>query len=446
MKKRSRICLISLGCSKNLVDSEHMLGLLRAQGCEIVSDCGAAEVAVVNTCGFIQSAVEEAVSTLTEMIRLKKRGKIQRLFVTGCMVQRYGAKLKREMPEVDGWLGTGEYLRIGSLVSGEKEASKRAFYVGRPTYLADHTVPRIRSTPFYTGYIKIAEGCSHKCSYCIIPNLRGAFRSRDPASILSEANRMAAEGVRELNLVAQDTTHYGKDLRPPTSLVSLLEGLLRVEGISWIRILYSHPQNISEGLLDLIDSNDKICPYLDIPFQHVNGEILKAMGRGRSLETPYELIERIRARKKNIALRTTLMVGFPGESEAMFQELLDFVRQVAFERLGVFTYSPEKGTRAARMAPDVTLKVAERRRNAIMRQQAKISERIHRRFVGQVTQVLIEGVSRETDLLLTGRTATMAPEVDGQVLINKGTGPVGQIMPVRITEAYAYDLIGEILE
>jgi ribosomal protein S12 methylthiotransferase len=423
-----------------------MLGLLKAQGHEIVSDCGEAEAAVVNTCGFIQSAVEEALLTLTEMIRLKNKGKIQRLFVTGCMVQRYGAKLKREMPEVDGWLGTGEYQRIGSLLSGEGDPSGAVFHVGRPSYLADHTVPRLRSTPFYTGYIKIAEGCSHKCSYCIIPNLRGPFRSREPASILTEANRMAAEGVRELNLVAQDTTYYGKDLNPPTSLEYLLEGLLRVEGISWIRILYSHPQNISERLLDLIDSDDRICPYLDIPFQHVNGGLLKAMGRGRSRETPYELIDRIRARGRNIAVRTTLMVGFPGETEAMFQELLDFVKRVRFERLGVFTYSPEKGTRAARMASDVTLKVAKKRRDAIMRQQAKISKGIHRRLVGQVTQVLIEGVSCETDLLLTGRTATMAPEVDGQVLINKGTGPVGQIVPVRITEAHAYDLVGEILE
>jgi len=422
-----------------------MLGLLRDQGHEVVSDCEEAEVAVVNTCGFIQPAVEEAVSTLTELIRLKKGGKIQKLFVTGCMVQRYGAKLKRELPEVDGWLGTGEYLRIGALVSGERPYSTH-FYVGRPVCLADHTVPRIRSTPFYTGYIKIAEGCSHKCSYCIIPALRGAYRSRDPASILTEAKLMASEGVRELNLVAQDTTHYGKDLNPQTSLESLIDGLLRVEGISWIRILYSHPQNISEALLDLMEANDKICPYLDIPFQHVNGALLKAMGRGRSRESPYELIDRIRARAKNIALRTTLMVGFPGETEAMFQELLDFVKYASFERLGVFTYSPEKGTRAARLASDVTRKVAERRRDAIMKQQAKISERMQRRLVGQVIPVLIEGVSRETDLLLVGRTATMAPEVDGQVLINKGSGSIGQIMPVRITEAHAYDLVGEILE
>ncbi len=446
MKKRLRICLISLGCSKNLVDSEHMLGLLKAQGHDIVSDCENTEVVVVNTCGFIQSAVEEALLTLTEMIRLKQKGKIRRLFVTGCMVQRYGAKLKREMPEVDGWLGTGEFQRIGSILSVEGGPSGAIFHVGRPVYLADHTVPRVRSTPFYTGYIKIAEGCSHKCSYCIIPNLRGPFRSRDPASIVKEAKRMAKEGVRELNLVAQDTTHYGKDLRPPTSLESLLERLLRVEGISWIRILYSHPQNISEGLLDLIDFNDRICPYLDIPFQHVNGSLLRAMGRSGSRETPYELIDRIRARQRGIALRTTLMVGFPGETEEMFQELLDFVKRVGFERLGVFTYSPEKGTRAARLISDVTSKTAEKRRNAIMREQAKISKRIHRGLIGQVTQVLIEGVSCETDLLLTGRTATMAPEVDGQVLINRGTGPVGQIVPVRVTEAHAYDLVGEILE
>jgi ribosomal protein S12 methylthiotransferase len=257
---------------------------------------------------------------------------------------------------------------------------------------------------------------------------------------------MAKEGVRELNLVAQDTTHYGKDLSPPTSLESLLERLLRVEGISWFRILYSHPQNISEGLLDLIDFNGRICPYLDIPFQHVNGSLLRAMGRSGSRETPYELIDRIRARQRGIALRTTLMVGFPGETEAMFQELLDFVKRVGFERLGVFTYSPEKGTRAARLISDVTSKTAAKRRNAVMREQAKISKRIHRGLIGQVTQVLIEGVSCETDLLLTGRTATMAPEVDGQVLINRGTAPVGRIVPVRVTEAHAYDLVGEILE
>ena len=436
--------MISLGCAKNLVDSENMLGLLAEQDFSLVPTLEEAEIAIVNTCGFIQSAVEESIDTILEVAAHKKPGNLERLVVVGCFVQRYGYQLRKEMPEVDGWLGTGELSKIVNILAKETGPSP-PFFINRPTFLADYTVPRVRATPFYSAYLKIAEGCSHRCSYCTIPRLRGPFRSRDLASLIIEAEHMIGSGVREINLIAQDTTMYGRDLGQDICLEDLMERLLQISGVEWIRMLYGHPLRISDRLLALMNEEEIICPYLDIPFQHVNETILKAMGRHYRGESPLQCIERIRSKTRRVSLRTTLIVGFPGETDEIFDELYHFVETAQFDQLGVFMFSPEKGTPAARLKGGVDRDVALKRVEAIMDLQAEISLRKNQGMIGHVEPVLIEGVSPETDLLLKGRMATMAPEVDSQVLINKGQGNVGEIVPVLIKEAHPYDLIGEIL-
>jgi len=442
---KDKVFLISLGCSKNLVDSEHMLGLLHSRGFELAPTIEDAGIVVVNTCGFIQGAVEEAIDTILEMADHKREGNLKKLLVTGCLVQRYGYKLRKEIPEVDGWLGTGEIYRIADTIEDECQGESIQFFLGRPGYLADHSVPRIQTTPFYTAYLRIAEGCSHRCSYCTIPALRGPFRSREPGSLILEAERLVSGGVKELNLIAQDTTLYGKDLERDICLEDLLEGLLDIRGVKWIRLLYCHPNAVSDRLLKLIDSEEVICPYLDLPMQHVNQEVLRAMERESGGESPRELLERIRSKRRRISIRTTFMVGFPGETEKIFRELCDFVRAAQFDHLGAFVFSGEEGTRATRLETTVDLGEAEMRLGELMGIQEGVSKKINQRIVGNTLPVLIEGTSPETDLLLTGRTATMAPEVDSQVLINKGEGVAGDMVPVLITEAHAYDLVGEIV-
>ena len=441
---KKKIFLISLGCAKNLVDSENVLGLLEANDFPIVSSLEDAEVAIVNTCGFIRSAVEESIDTILEVLKRKERGKLEGLYVMGCFVQRYGYKLRKEIPEVDGWLGTGEIHRVVDILEGGAKRSS-SFLISRPTYLADHTVARLQTTPFYSAYLKIAEGCSHKCSYCTISRLRGPFRSRRLESLMVEAEKMVSRGVKEMNLIAQDTTMYGRDLEGDVHLEDLLERLVQIPGLHWIRILYSHPHRISDRLLELINGQEKICSYLDIPLQHIHKEILKGMGRASDGDNPWQLIERVRAKIHQVSLRTTIMVGFPGETDAIFDELYDFVRRAEFDHLGAFIFSPEEGTPAARWVGVVEKAVAEERLDAIMSLQAEISGRKNERMVGHTLEVLVEGVSPEADMLLKGRTAGMAPDVDGQVLINKGKGRVGEIVPVCVIKARVYDLVGEIV-
>ena len=439
----NRVFFISLGCAKNLVDSEHMLGLLSTGGYEIAQEIEDAAIAVINTCAFIQDAVEETIDAILEMADLRKQGKLNRLIVAGCFVQRYGYRLRDEIPEVDGWLGTGDVNRVVDVIKEEGEESS-SFYISRPDYLADHSTPRVQSTPFFSAYLKIAEGCSHRCTYCIIPKLRGRLRSRKPESLIVEAEQMVDLGVKEINLIAQDPTLYGTDLNRNICLEDLLELLAGINGIHWIRLLYCHPAGITDRLLELLESEPTICPYLDLPFQHVDKSILKAMDRGLRQETPWELLDRIRSRNFSISLRTTLMVGFPGETQQMYQKLYDFVKTARFEHLGVFVFSPEKGTPAARFEGAVPRELALERQAALMALQSEISETLNQRLVGQIVPVLIEGPSPETELLLKGRTAAMAPEVDTRVLINNGEGIIGEIMPVLIREAHPYDIIGEI--
>jgi ribosomal protein S12 methylthiotransferase len=441
----TKVFFISLGCAKNLVDSELMIGLIRNNGYDITDDPSDAEIAIVNTCAFIRPAIEESIDTILELARLRQDGSLRRLLVAGCFVQRYGKKLIREIPEVDGWLGTGQIHKVMELMKPIK-GKNPIMLIDRPLFLADHSFPRAQTTPFYSSYLKIAEGCSHRCSYCIIPALRGPYRSRTIASLLIEAKALVEHGTIELNLVAQDTTSYGHDLDPPGTLEDLLESLLAIKGLKWLRILYAHPQYITDRLLDLLDTEEVLCPYLDVPIQHVNQEILRGMRRPSANGSIYQLIERIRCKSRRIALRTTLLVGYPGETEEQFRELCRFVREVKFERLGVFPFSPEKGTQAARIKPMTPQKVVNRRLRELMEIQAEISKECNQRLIGTTLPVLVEGLCRETDLLLTGRTAAMAPDVDGRVLINQGSGIVGEIVPVQITETHAYDLVGKIWE
>jgi len=366
--------MISLGCAKNLVDSEHMLGILRSEGFRLTPDMADAEVAVINTCGFLESAVEEAIDTILETARLKKKGRLKRLVVAGCLVQRYGYKLAEEIPEVDGWIGTGEIARIAEILRPDSKGPA-PFLISRPTFLAGDHFPRVQTTPFHTAYLKIAEGCSHRCTYCIIPKLRGPFRSRPMPSLIREAKRLAERGVREVNLIAQDTSLYGEDLYGEPRLVQLLESLAGIKEIAWIRLLYLHPNRVSESLLDLMDREEAICPYLDIPLQHVNPTLLRAMGRDPGTETAEELIERVRRRKRDISIRTTLMVGFPGETEAMFEQLCAFVRSAQLDHVGVFTFSAEAGAHAARLKPAVDRDTAQKRLEKIMALQAEVSRR-----------------------------------------------------------------------
>jgi ribosomal protein S12 methylthiotransferase len=442
---RRRLYLISLGCAKNLVDSEHILGLLSRAHYRVVEKIEEADLAVVSTCAFIQAAVEESIDTILEVSREKGKGRLKGLFVVGCLVQRYGYKLRRELPEVDGWLGTGEMGRIADLLQKWEKSPTPFLHIGAPGFLADPSVPRLGTAPFYSSYIKIAEGCSHRCAYCTIPRLRGSLRSRSLDSILQEAAELVGRGVKEINLVAQDTTSYGCDLDSGVRLEDLLEALAgRFKSVAWIRVLYAHPKRVSNALLDLLAEGDPLCPYLDVPLQHVNKRILGAMGRPSGREPPRRLVERIRERVPTIALRTTLMVGFPGETEKIFRELYDFVEWAKFDHLGAFVFSPEGGTPAARFKGAVERQVAEKRRTAILKLQQSVLQKKNQTFVGKTLPVLVEGPSGETPLLLTGRTQTMAPEVDGRVLIRKGEATIGEIKKVRIRKALAHDLVGEI--
>ena len=399
MTENKSLFLISLGCPKNRVDSEHMLGILRREGYEPVTEIGEARCVVINTCGFLEEAAREAIDVILDAARLKERGRLKRLVVTGCFVQRYGYKLRKEMPEVDGWLGTGEFHRIGDVLNGP-DREPVPMLIGRPDFPADHHLPKIQSTPFYTAYLRIAEGCANRCSYCLIPKLRGPFRSRAMDALFSEASEMAAHGVKEINLVAQDISRYGEDIYGKGCIEDLLAGLCGIKGIEWIRLLYFHPDRLTESVLDFMDDHEQIVPYLDLPFQHSHRLILSAMGRDSGRITPGDLMAMIRNRKRRIHVRTSLMVGFPGETDEMFGDLCDFVETAQLDNLGVFAFSPEKGTAAARLSDQVDGKIALKRKARLMKLQARISKKLNREKVGRVLPVLVEGESSETELLL----------------------------------------------
>jgi len=441
-----RVHLVSLGCPKNRIDSEVMVGKLQAGAYELVPDPADADVIVVNTCSFIQPATEESIDTVLEMARFKESGSCKKLVVTGCMVQRYGRTLEGELPEVDYFLGTGEYHRITDVLRARDGEAPRS-HVDVPMYIHDELAPRVNSWTRASAYLKISEGCNHTCTFCIIPTLRGKLRSRTIDSLVVEASRLAEQGVVELNLVSQDSTAYGRDLRDGTGLGTLLQRLSEIEKIRWIRLHYAYPHGLPDGLLDQLADNPKVCKYLDIPLQHASGRILKAMKRGVTRAGQERILDRVRERIPDIAVRTTFIVGFPGETDADFAELCDFVRAQRFDHVGVFTFFQESGVPASELADQVPDEVKQARQAELMALQADLSrERLHA-LIGQVRPVLIEGVAEESELLLKGRLEIQAPDVDGQVYITSAPPgvEVGQIRDVMFSQIGDYDLVGEIV-
>jgi ribosomal protein S12 methylthiotransferase len=434
--------LISLGCAKNLVDSESMVTGLLEMGYQMTRSLDEAEVILINTCGFLESAVQEAVNTILETAEHKNSGNCRTLVVAGCMVQRYGKKLLDQLPEVDLFIGTSHYHELETILASSLAGNHRKLWIGRPLHVPEGVPARKRSTGPHTAYLKIAEGCGNSCSFCLIPHLRGPLRSRTESDILAEAAALGSDGVKEINLIAQDTTAYGLDRGDRDAFPRLLKSLDKVPGIEWIRILYAYPDRITEMLLETMALSSKIVPYLDIPIQHCVPQILEDMGRPP--KNPEETIAKIRSIVPRIALRTSVMVGFPGETAADFKALLAFLERVRFDHVGVFAFSPEAGTGAARLPTKPGKKTALNRRTALLEIQKGISREKLRRRVGETIPVLIEGHHPETELLLSGRLATQAPEVDGNVIITSGDAEVGEICHVRITAAHDYDLEGVI--
>jgi ribosomal protein S12 methylthiotransferase len=447
----NKVGFISLGCPKNLVDSEVMMGRLKASGYELTADASAADTIVVNTCGFIDSAKQESIEAILEAAKLKTEGAATRLIVAGCLVERYRDELRAEMPEVDAFIGTNQINDILSVC--DPQTNTRALPVlplgnQSATYLYDESTPRILATPQHYAFIKIAEGCDRPCAFCFIPQMRGHFRSRRFGSIVAEAHQLAEEGVKELVLVAQDSSRYGEDLGKADALAGLLKELSRTEGIEWVRVMYTYPTHISDAFLDVMAEEPKAVKYLDMPLQHASQNVLKLMKRGGNRESLERLIKRVRERVPGIGVRTTFITGFPGETEEDFAELLRFVQNVEFDRVGVFTYSDEEGTPAHELPDKVDRKVAEKRRDRLMKEQSRISRRRHKALVGQIVRVMFEGEANESELLWQGRMETQAPDIDGCVLINdapEGFMPSpGDLVNVMITEAQEYDLVGRI--
>ena len=437
-----KVFLASLGCPKNQVDTEVLLGCLAKDGLIPVASREEADVVIVNTCAFIQAAVEESIETILEAAEVKKAGKAATLIVTGCLPQRYGKELVQLIPEVDFWTGTGDFLQIPGWL---RKSGPRSI-IGKPRYLYDHHTPRIIANTPHSAYVKIAEGCSHPCTFCLIPRLRGGYRSREMDSIIQETEQLVATGVVEVTLVAQDTTAYGVDRGEEQGLARLLKELTKIKELRWIRFLYAYPQprNFPVSFLDMVATEEKICPSFDIPLQHIDDAILHRMGRRVSEQEIRRLIANIKRDYSRIHLRTTLMVGFPGEGEGEFRRLVDFVREASFTHLGVFTYSPEEGTKASGMKGQIAAELAKERAAQIMELQQGISWQRNKEMIGDTIPVLIDGVSEGKTGVLLGRTAYQAPAVDGTVQIAKGMAKIGEIVQVKITKALPYDLIGEI--
>ncbi|MDU4959714.1 MAG: 30S ribosomal protein S12 methylthiotransferase RimO [Sporomusaceae bacterium] len=437
-----KIGFVSLGCAKNLVDTEVMLGILDQGGYVITDQPAEAEILIVNTCSFIDSAKEESISVILQMAEFKQRGKCRCLIVAGCLGQRYREELLAELPEVDAILGTGAWGRVLEAIEAV-QAGRRVLFVDEITAIYDDQSPRIRTTPSYSAYIKIADGCSNHCSYCIIPRVRGPFRSRTAASVVAEAKRLIADGVKEINLIAQDTTSYGRDRGGSSELTQLLRELTALEGDFWIRLLYCYPKYFSDELIDLIAKEPKICKYIDLPLQHADDGVLQAMNRRDSRQEIETLLRKLRERIAGVAIRTTFIVGFPGETEAQFDSLRNFIAQQRFDHVGIFSYSREEDTPAAAMPQQIPDEIRQARYHDLMALQSQISEEINRSLEDSVVTVLVEGrVDGEQTLL--GRSCREAPDVDGRVYV-EGGGDVnpGCFVQARIVQGFAYDLVAE---
>ena len=476
-KAPTRVGFVSLGCPKNLVDSEVMMGMLANAGAELTHDAEDADVIVVNTCSFISSAQQESVNTILEMARHKAEGRTRKLVVAGCLVERFREEIRKNIPEVDAVVGTGELEQIlqATGVAATAESSNSPFMIlqarpegnsreqqGRfsreswdgaladlPNYLYDDRTPRVLATPRSTAYIKIAEGCDHPCSFCIIPQLRGKFRSRRFESVIAEAERLASAGVREITLIGQDTTCYGEDFGLKDGLALLLEKLAAIEDLRWIRFLYAYPNKITGRLLETIAAHERICSYIDVPLQHASASVLKKMKRGGSGDLFLRSIEKMRRTIPDLTLRTSFIVGFPGEKDSDFEELCGFVRQAEFDWMGTFSYSDQEGAEAFGLDSKLPPHEVESRRRHLMNIQRQISKRNKKRLVGKEFDVLLEGACEDTDLLLEGRTQMHAPEIDGKVFVNEfpdGMEPrPGEFYKAQIVEAHDYDLVARIV-
>jgi ribosomal protein S12 methylthiotransferase len=476
-QRPQKVGFVSLGCPKNLVDSEVMMGLLARAGAELTRRAEDADVIVVNTCSFIESAQQESVNTILEMAAHKSGGKAKKLVVAGCLVERFRDQIRKDIPEVDAVVGTGELEKIlaATGVASAPEPSNSPFVVlpSRPegaaraaqgrfsrglwdgaigdlrNYLYDDATPRILATPHHMAYIKIAEGCDHPCTFCIIPQLRGQFRSRRFESVIAEAERLAANGVREITLIGQDTTCYGEDFGLKDGLALLLEKLAAIEELRWVRFLYAYPNKITGKLLDTIARHEKICSYMDVPLQHASASVLKRMKRGGGADVFLRSIEKMRRTVPDLTLRTSFIVGFPGETEREFEELCDFVREAKFDWMGAFAYSDQDGASAYALGSKLSSREIERRRKYLMSIQRKISKKKKQLLVGREFDLLLEGESEETELLLEGRTPMHAPEIDGKVFVNDFPEQVqprpGDFYRCQITEAHDYDVVARIL-
>lgn len=439
-----KVGMISLGCPKNQVDAEVMLARLRDEGCELTADAGRADVVVINTCGFIDDAKKESIENILEMAQLKKEGTIKGIVVTGCLAQRYFKEMGEEFPEVDCILSVGSAGDIARAVKAAYEGQSLRLE-SAPEKLEIKGKRVITTLPFYS-YIKIAEGCDNRCAYCVIPYLRGRYRSRPIEEIVEEAENLAERGVKELVVVAQDTTRYGQDLYGRLMLPELLKKLCKIEKLKWIRILYCYPDMVTDELIDVIANEDKIVKYIDLPIQHVSDRIVKAMNRRDNREKLEALISKLRERIPNVILRTTLIVGFPGETQEDFTELEEFVKSARFERLGVFTYSQEDGTPAAKMPNQVDEEIKKRRQEIIMEEQARIADKNNRGMLGKTIEVLCEGYDRFAECCF-GRGRADAPDIDGKVFFTAAERPkAGSFVNVKITDVCDYDLIGEMVK
>ncbi len=434
---------MSLGCPKNLVDSEVMLGHLRLKGFRLTPRAAEAEVLVVNTCGFIDSAKKESVEAILEAAGHKQTGKCRKLIVAGCLVERYRDELLADIPEIDACLGTRDIEQIAEVIG----ADDRLFEPERdPDYLYDEHSPRLLTTPKATAYLKISEGCDHACAFCIIPRLRGGQRSRSIASVVAEAEQLVAQGILEISLVGQDTTDYGRDFGDPDALEKLIRALGQVAGLRWFRIHYAYPNRLSEGMMRAIAETPNCAKYLDLPLQHADARVLKEMARGGSRASFMKLLNKLRSICPGIAIRSNFIVGFPSETEEAFEELRSFIEEARFDHVGVFTYSPEEGTSAYLLGDPIPKRTKNSRKRRLMELQQRIAREKNREKEGQVLEVIVEGLHEETELILKGRHQGQAPEVDGNVLIVGGEPVIGSIQRVRITKAHAYDLIGEVEE
>jgi ribosomal protein S12 methylthiotransferase len=443
---KQKVSMVSLGCPKNLVDAEVMLGVLAKQEYEITTDEKDADVIIVNTCSFIKEAKQESIDAILDLAERKHDGRCHTLIVSGCLPQRYQEELAQELPEVDIFIGTGDYPRIAEILAEKAGTDSQLRYIGDPDYIYDENLPRLNSSPAWYSYLKIGEGCSNCCSYCVIPQLRGAYRSRPLDALVAEAEKLVARGVKELNVISQDITRYGSDLDEGATLETLVRRLAGIDGLRWIRLLYAYPDGITDSLIELIRDEPKICKYLDIPIQHISDPVLKRMKRRSSEQQIRDLIDKLRREIPDIALRSSLIVGFPGETVEDFASLMHFVEQTRFDRLGVFCYSREEGTPAATMPDQVSERIKRERYRKLMRAQARLSFRRNRALIDKTEQVIVEGYSEETELLLKGRSSRQAPDIDGLVYITAGTANVGDIVTLRITDSSDYDLIGEIVD